>query len=126
MMSVPSFPLNSTMPRTKYSKEVLTLYEMFRRVTTGCLRNTASVLCHPSMQTLPNGVTVRRRATHEPTNFDVYGKIDDIWQDRETGELIVVDYKSTARAKPEYLKPDYYLSRLIHNTKNSKRSISSC
>ena len=39
------------------------------------------------------------RAIHEPTNFDVFGKIDDIWQDRETGELIVVDYKSTARAR---------------------------
>ena len=48
------------------------------------------------------------RAIYEPTNFDVYGKIDDIWQDCETGELIVVDYKSTARAEPEYLKPDYY------------------
>ena len=48
------------------------------------------------------------RTIHEPTNFDVYEKIDDIWQDRKTGELIVVDHKSTARAKPEYLKPDNY------------------
>jgi hypothetical protein len=48
------------------------------------------------------------RAFHKPTNFDVYGKIDDIWEDRKTGELIVVDHKSTARAKPKYLKPDNY------------------
>lgn len=45
---------------------------------------------------------------HEPKNFDAYGKIDDIWQDCETFELIVVDYKFSARAEPEPLKPDYY------------------
>ena len=47
-------------------------------------------------------------AIHAPTSYDAYGKIDYSWQDCETGELIVVDYKSTARAEPEYLKPDYY------------------
>ena len=48
-------------------------------------------------------MTIEALELHEPINFDVYGKIDDIWQDCETGELIVVDYKSTVRAEPEYL-----------------------
>jgi hypothetical protein len=27
----------------------------------------------------------------------IYGAVDDVWQDRETGELIIVDYKSTSK-----------------------------
>lgn len=33
---------------------------------------------------------------HEPTNFLVFGAIDDLWQN-STGEYIVVDYKSTSK-----------------------------
>lgn len=33
---------------------------------------------------------------HAPTNFLVFGGIDDVWQD-EDGKLIVVDYKATAK-----------------------------
>ncbi|HVV66615.1 MAG TPA: PD-(D/E)XK nuclease family protein [Candidatus Saccharimonadales bacterium] len=33
---------------------------------------------------------------HEPTNLHVYGAIDDVWA-TATGELIVVDYKATAK-----------------------------
>jgi CRISPR/Cas system-associated exonuclease Cas4 (RecB family) len=33
---------------------------------------------------------------HEPTNFLVYGAIDDLWQNPK-GEYIVVDYKATAK-----------------------------
>src|SRR5688572_4355509 len=35
-------------------------------------------------------------ALHEPTNFHVFGAIDDVWVNKE-GELIVVDYKATAK-----------------------------
>lgn len=34
---------------------------------------------------------------HEPTNLLVTGGIDDIWVDLETDELVVVDYKATAK-----------------------------
>lgn len=33
---------------------------------------------------------------HEPTNFLIYGAIDDLWQNSK-GEFIVVDYKATAK-----------------------------
>lgn len=36
---------------------------------------------------------------HEPTNLLVFGAVDDIWVN-EAGELIVVDYKATAKNKP--------------------------
>jgi CRISPR/Cas system-associated exonuclease Cas4 (RecB family) len=35
-------------------------------------------------------------AQHEPTNLHVFGAIDDVWVN-EDGELIVVDYKATAK-----------------------------
>jgi CRISPR/Cas system-associated exonuclease Cas4 (RecB family) len=33
---------------------------------------------------------------HKPTNFLVFGAIDDVWQNKN-GELIIVDYKSTSK-----------------------------
>lgn len=39
------------------------------------------------------GVTI----LHRPTNLHVFGAIDDVWVN-EAGELIVVDYKATAKA----------------------------
>jgi len=35
---------------------------------------------------------------HEPTNLHVFGAVDDVWVN-ENGELIVVDYKATAKEK---------------------------
>jgi len=34
---------------------------------------------------------------HESSGFKVTGAVDDLWMDRTTGELIVVDYKATAK-----------------------------
>lgn len=36
---------------------------------------------------------------HEPTNLQVYGAIDDVWVN-DAGELMVVDYKATAKDRP--------------------------
>lgn len=36
---------------------------------------------------------------HEPTNLHVFGAVDDVWVD-DDGNLIVVDYKATAKDKP--------------------------
>ncbi len=33
---------------------------------------------------------------HNPTNFVVFGGVDDVWQDKQ-GNLIVVDYKATSK-----------------------------
>lgn len=34
---------------------------------------------------------------HEPTGFTISGAIDDVWVDKKTGELYVVDYKATSK-----------------------------
>ena len=37
------------------------------------------------------------RVLHEPTGFEVFGAIDDLWQDKVSGQLMVVDYKATSK-----------------------------
>jgi len=52
---------------------------------------------HPELETWRNnfrGV----RTVHEASGFELFGAIDDVWRDLDTGELIVADYKSTSKA----------------------------
>jgi hypothetical protein len=37
------------------------------------------------------------RTIHEATNLELFGAIDDLWRDVDSGELIVVDYKATSK-----------------------------
>ena len=38
------------------------------------------------------------RTTHAGTNLELFGAIDDLWRDLDTGELMVVDYKATSKS----------------------------
>lgn len=38
------------------------------------------------------------RTVHKQTNFELFGAIDDLWEDQDTREFIVADYKSTSKA----------------------------
>ena len=44
---------------------------------------------------------------HEPTNLTIHGIVDDIWQDRETKELYIVDYKATSTSRAISLDDEY-------------------
>lgn len=46
---------------------------------------------------------------HEPTNLHVYGAIDDVWVN-DNGELIVVDYKATAKSSEVSIDSDWQIS----------------
>ncbi len=46
---------------------------------------------------------------HEPTNLHIFGAIDDVWTNDE-GELIVVDYKATAKSTEVSLDADWQIS----------------
>ena len=37
------------------------------------------------------------RYLHEPTNQEITGAIDDVWERLDTGQLHIVDYKSTSK-----------------------------
>jgi hypothetical protein len=37
------------------------------------------------------------RVPHAASGFELYGAVDDLWQERGTGRLLVVDYKATAK-----------------------------
>jgi hypothetical protein len=49
------------------------------------------------------------QAVHEPTNLHIFGAVDDIWVN-EDGELIVVDYKATAKATEVGIDSDWQIS----------------
>lgn len=49
------------------------------------------------------------RVSHAPTGFEVFGAIDDLWIERETGQLIVVDYKATAKDGEVSLDADWQI-----------------
>jgi CRISPR/Cas system-associated exonuclease Cas4 (RecB family) len=48
-------------------------------------------------------------ALHKPTNLHVFGAVDDIWVNNG-GELIVVDYKATAKQSDVSLDADWQIS----------------
>lgn len=37
------------------------------------------------------------RFVHAKSGFEVYGLVDDVWQDRRSGQLMVADYKATSK-----------------------------
>ena len=37
------------------------------------------------------------RVPHKESGFEVFGAIDDLWKDNQTGEFIIADYKATAK-----------------------------
>ncbi len=48
-------------------------------------------------------------AVHKPTNLHVFGAIDDVWVN-EAGELMVVDYKATAKDREVSISSDWQIS----------------
>jgi CRISPR/Cas system-associated exonuclease Cas4 (RecB family) len=46
---------------------------------------------------------------HQPTNLHVFGAIDDVWAN-DDGELIVVDYKATAKQSDVTIDSDWQVS----------------
>ena len=48
-------------------------------------------------------------ALHQPTNLHVFGAVDDVWVN-DRGELIVVDYKATSKAKDVSIDSEWQIS----------------
>jgi hypothetical protein len=49
------------------------------------------------------------RILHEETGFELTGAVDDIWIDRKSNELIIVDYKATAKDGEVTLNADWQI-----------------
>ncbi len=47
------------------------------------------------------------RTVHEETNLELFGSIDDLWEDQDTRELIVADYKSTSKKEEVNLNAEW-------------------
>ena len=54
-------------------------------------------------------VFVGVRTLHQPTNFLIFGAIDDVWVN-PAGELIIVDYKATAKNSQINLDADWQIA----------------
>lgn len=50
------------------------------------------------------------RTVHEATGLELFGAIDDLWRNLDSGDLIVVDYKSTSKAGEVALDADWQIS----------------
>jgi len=50
------------------------------------------------------------QCVHSGSGFKVTGAIDDLWLDRKSGQLIVVDYKATAKDAEVTLDADWQIS----------------
>ena len=50
------------------------------------------------------------RTLHEATGLELFGAIDDLWRDLDSGDLIVVDYKSTSKAGEVAIDADWQIS----------------
>jgi CRISPR/Cas system-associated exonuclease Cas4 (RecB family) len=48
-------------------------------------------------------------AIHKPTNLHVFGAVDDLWVN-QAGEVIVVDYKATAKDREVSINSDWQIS----------------
>ena len=48
-------------------------------------------------------------AVHKPTNLHIFGAVDDLWVDSK-GNVIVVDYKATAKAKEVDIESDWQIA----------------
>ncbi len=46
---------------------------------------------------------------HEPTNLHIFGAVDDLWAD-QMGNVMVVDYKATAKTKEVDIESDWQIS----------------
>lgn len=51
---------------------------------------------HPELETWRSNFK-GIRIPHAASGFELFGAVDDIWQERGTGRLLVVDYKATAK-----------------------------
>ncbi len=50
------------------------------------------------------------RALHAASNLEVFGAIDDLWRDLDSGELMVVDYKATSKSNEVNIDADWQMS----------------
>lgn len=53
------------------------------------------------------GKRIGASVLHQKTNLNIHGMIDDVWQNLQTGELHIVDYKSTSTDGQVSLNGEY-------------------
>ena len=65
---------------------------------------------HPDLDKWRESLRHGVKRYHEPTNLILRGGIDDVWIDKKTNQLIVVDYKATSKKGEVTLDADWQIS----------------
>ena len=96
--STPSFPLNSAVDALL--KKEFDHHRLMQTVHPALveLGQEFVPLQHPEIDNWRNNF-VGVSHLHPDSNFHLYGAVDDIWTDKQ-GNLVVVDYKATAKSEP--------------------------
>lgn len=63
---------------------------------------------HEKMDEWRDALTRGVQFLHEPTNLNITGGVDDVWVNSD-GELLIVDYKSTAKEREVSLDADWQI-----------------
>jgi CRISPR/Cas system-associated exonuclease Cas4 (RecB family) len=50
------------------------------------------------------------RTVHEESGFELFGAVDDLWLDKDSGEVVVVDYKATSKESEINLNADWQIA----------------
>ena len=65
---------------------------------------------HDDFEQWTKSLQLGLRANFEPADFIIGGGLDDVWHNRETDEIHIVDYKSTAQGTRS---PDNYIKKAV-------------
>ena len=108
----PSFPFNLNNAVDELLKNEFDIYRRKQEPHPLMLENSIDAVPfkHPDLEkwreALRNGVI----RDHSPTNLILRGGIDDVWIDRKTDQLIVVDYKATSKKGEVNIEADWQIS----------------
>ncbi|TSC52439.1 MAG: Uncharacterized protein LiPW41_209 [Parcubacteria group bacterium LiPW_41] len=64
---------------------------------------------HPKMDEWRDALRRGMKYFYEPANLIIQGAVDDVWKNNKTGELIIVDYKATAKEGEVSLDADWQI-----------------
>lgn len=78
---------------------------------------------HDDFETWTKALQLGFRTYHKPSNLIVGGGLDDVWHDKTTDELYIVDYKSTASKRNKELTALEPITLMGHYKEAYKRQM---
>jgi PD-(D/E)XK nuclease superfamily len=105
----PGYPFSLNSAVDELCKKEFDVYRLIQQPHPLCIAAgiDAVPFKHPDIEKWRNSLSQGLQAQVPGTNIILQGGIDDVWQDRTTGKLMVVDYKATAKKGEVSLDADW-------------------